>query len=92
MPSPFSETALGKEHPETAKAYLNLATFYQIRRRDRGAAQLYLRAIEILEPVYGKDHWLVLIASDAAPSLSDSMYRPSARKTSASSLRASLVT
>jgi len=58
----ISETALGKEHPETAKAYLNLAAFYQIRGRDRGAEQLYRHAIEILEPLYGKDHVLVLVA------------------------------
>jgi tetratricopeptide (TPR) repeat protein len=58
----IAETALGKEHPETAKACLNLAAFYQIRRRDRGAEQLYRRAIEILEPLYGRDHALILVA------------------------------
>jgi tetratricopeptide (TPR) repeat protein len=58
----ISEAALGKEHPETAKASLNLAAFYHIRGRDRGAEQLYRRAIEILEPLYGKDHALVLVA------------------------------
>jgi tetratricopeptide (TPR) repeat protein len=58
----ISETALGKEHPETAKACLNLAAFYQIRSRDRGAELLYRRAIAILEPVYGKDHLFVLVA------------------------------
>jgi tetratricopeptide (TPR) repeat protein len=58
----IAETALGKEHPETAKACLNLAAFYQIRGRDRGAEQLYRRAIEVLEPLYGKDHALVLVA------------------------------
>jgi tetratricopeptide (TPR) repeat protein len=58
----ISENALGKEHPETAKACLSLAAFYQIRRRDSGAEQLYRRAIEILEPLYGKDHVLILVA------------------------------
>jgi tetratricopeptide (TPR) repeat protein len=58
----ISETALGKGHPETAKACLNLAAFYQVRGRDRGAEQLYRRAVEILEPLYGTDHALVLVA------------------------------
>jgi tetratricopeptide (TPR) repeat protein len=81
----ISETALGIEHPETAKAYLNLAAFYQIRRRDRGAEQLYRRAIAILEPVYGKDHLLVLVARNelAAVFRSDGRYTESERLGSA---------
>jgi tetratricopeptide (TPR) repeat protein len=41
---------------------MNLAEFYHTRGRESGAEELYRRAAEILEPVYGKDHPLVLVA------------------------------
>ena len=56
------EATLGKQHPDTGKAYMNLAEFYHLRGRERGAEDLYRRAAGILEPVYGKDHPLVLVA------------------------------
>jgi tetratricopeptide (TPR) repeat protein len=56
------EASVGKQHPDTAKAYMNLAAFCHLRGRDSGAEELYRRSIAILEPVLGQDHLLVLVA------------------------------
>ncbi|MBV9505128.1 MAG: tetratricopeptide repeat protein [Acidobacteriia bacterium] len=76
------EHSLGRNHPDTAKAYMNLAAFYHLRGREHGAEDLYQRAAAVFESVYGASHALTLIARNQ---LAD-VYRAEGRYTESEKL------
>ena len=51
-----SERVLGKDHPDVARDYNNLALLLKDQGKYDQAEPLYRRAIEIDESVLGKDH------------------------------------
>ena len=50
------EKVLGKEHPDTAMTYNNLANVYDDQGNYEAALEYYGKALEIREKVLGKEH------------------------------------
>ena len=47
---------LGEEHPDTARAYNDLAVNLEDQRRHADAERLFQKALEIFRKVVGEDH------------------------------------
>jgi len=54
------EKALGKEHPDTATAYNNIASVYLYQRDYPKALEWYQKSLVIYEKILGKKHPLTI--------------------------------
>jgi len=50
------ERVLGKDHPDTATTYHNIALLHQYQRNDKEALEWYKKALDIRERVLGEEH------------------------------------
>ncbi|MDE6784003.1 MAG: tetratricopeptide repeat protein, partial [Ruminococcus sp.] len=57
------ESVLGKEHPNTATTYNNIAVVYQDKGEYDKALEYYEKALKICESVLGKTHPLTVAIS-----------------------------